>query len=124
VGVAERAQALARPLPEASARRSSPAIARIGALPIGWPARPEAERVWPVDIAPAFVVRLLQRSRETEPEAGQLRRELDALLAARGQTLEDAIRSDGRSQATEQAFVSSLVGSLRLVATFDWTGIF
>jgi cyclic beta-1,2-glucan synthetase len=54
----------------------------------------------------------------------QLRRELDALLSARGQTLEDAIRSDGRHQATEQAFVSSLVGSLRLVATFDWTEYF
>jgi len=87
-------------------------------------AAPEAARVWPADIAPAFVVRLLQRSRETEPEAGQLRRELDALLSARGQTLEDAIRSDGRHQATEQAFVSSLVGSLRLVATFDWTEYF
>jgi cyclic beta-1,2-glucan synthetase len=34
----------------------------------------EAARVWPAEIAPAFVVRLLQRSRETEPEAGQLRR--------------------------------------------------
>ena len=87
-------------------------------------AAPESARVWPADIAPAFVVRLLQRSRETEPEAGQLRRELDALLAARGQTLEDAIRSDGRHQATEQAFMSSLVGSLRLVAMFDWTEYF
>ena len=75
-------------------------------------------------VAPAFVIRLLQRSREHDPQLGVLRKELDAALAARGQTLEDAIRADGRRQATEQAFMSSLVGSLRLVGTFDWTEYF
>ena len=81
-------------------------------------------RTWPDTVAPAFVIRLLQRSREHDPQLGVLRKELDAALAARGQTLEDAIRADGRRQATEQAFMSSLVGSLRLVGTFDWTEYF
>ncbi len=81
-------------------------------------------RVWPQDLHPAFVIRLLQRSREHEAAAGMLRQELDAALAGGGQTLEDAIRAEGRHQATEQAFMSSLVGSLRLISTFDWTDFF
>jgi cyclic beta-1,2-glucan synthetase len=81
-------------------------------------------RAWPAEVQPAFVIRLLQRSREHEQAAGVLRKELDAALTARGQTLEDAIRSEGRHEATEQAFISSLIGSLRLISTFDWTEFF
>ncbi len=52
-----------------------------------------------------------------------LRSELDARLAAGGMTLEDGIRAEGRDQATSQAFMSSLFGSLHLISTFDWTRI-
>ena len=72
---------------------------------------------------PAFVIRLLQRSREHET-AASLRHELDAALASRGQTVEDAIRSEARHQAAEQAFMANLIGSLRLVSTFDWSEFF
>jgi cyclic beta-1,2-glucan synthetase len=81
-------------------------------------------RSWPAELHPAFIIRLLQHSREQGLAAGMLRQELDAALAAQGQTLEDAIRSEGRHEATEQAFMSSLVGSLRLISTFDWTEFF
>jgi cyclic beta-1,2-glucan synthetase len=84
----------------------------------------ERDRPWPAEMSSTFVIRLLQRSREHEPEIGALRQELDAVLAARGQTLEDVIRAEGRHEATEQAFMSSLIGSLRLVTTFDWTEYF
>src|SRR6476659_10291030 len=72
----------------------------VGALDT--PAR--ARHTWPSSVHPAFVIRLLQRSREHE-SAAALRNELDAALAARGQTVEDAIRSDARHQAAEQAFM-------------------
>jgi cyclic beta-1,2-glucan synthetase len=85
---------------------------------------PAGRRTWPQEVHPAFVIRLLQRSREREPAAGVLRQELDAALAARSQTIEEAIRADGRHQASEQAFMSSLVGTLRLISTFDWTEFF
>jgi cyclic beta-1,2-glucan synthetase len=85
---------------------------------------PAGRRTWPHEVHPAFVIRLLQRSREREPAAGVLRQELDAALAARSQTIEEAIRADGRHQASEQAFMSSLVGTLRLISTFDWTEFF
>ena len=52
------------------------------------------------------------------------RRELDAALDSRGQTIEDAIRSEARHQAAEQAFMANLIGSLRLVSSFDWSEFF
>jgi cyclic beta-1,2-glucan synthetase len=78
----------------------------------------------PHDVHPAFVTRLLQRSREYGAAAATLRRELDAALAARGRTVEDAIRSEGRHQAAEQATMANLIGSLRLISAFDWSEFF
>ena len=78
---------------------------------------------WPSQVHPAFVIRLLQRSREHET-ATPLRHELDAALASRGQTVEDAIRSEARHQAAEQAFMANLIESLRLVSSFDWSEFF
>ena len=79
---------------------------------------------FPSPIHSAFVTRLLQRSREYGAAAAVLRRELDAALAERGQTIEDAIRAEGRHQAAEQATMANLIGSLRLIATFDWSEFF
>ena len=79
---------------------------------------------FPQDVHPAFVTRLLQRSREYGATASALRRELDTSLAARGKTVEDAIRSEGRHQAAEQATMANLVGSLRLISSFDWSEFF
>ena len=83
-----------------------------------------APGLWPAELHPAFVIRLLQRSRERGATAGELRNKLDDALAAIGETVEDAIRSEGRHQAAEQAFMSNLIGSLRLVSTFDWSEFF
>jgi len=86
-------------------------------------ARIRTRHPWPPQVHPAFVIRLLQRSREHET-AAVLRQQLDAAVAARGQTIEDAIRSEARHQASEQAFMANLIGSLRLVSTFDWSEFF
>ena len=105
--MAERAEAGAR---RASARRGptcSPRAAPTAWTPIGSPARSRERRrasdAWPAEVHPAFVTRLLQRSREYGASAAALRHELDAALAATGQTVEDAIRSEGQHQAAEQA---------------------
>src|SRR5436190_3140529 len=84
---------------------------------------PHVRERWPPQVHPAFVIRLLQRSREHET-AAPMRHELDAALASRGQTIEDAIRSEARHQASEQAFMANLIGSLRLVSSFDWSEFF
>lgn len=81
-------------------------------------------RVWPDPFHPAFVIRVLQRSREHGAEAAALRQELGAELAARGQTVEEVIRAEAQYQAASQAAVANLVESLRLVSTFDWSEYF
>lgn len=78
----------------------------------------------PEMLPPAFVVRLLQRLREYGVSALALRQELDALLVGRAQSIEDVIRAEGQHQASEQAAVANLIGSLRLVSTFDWSEFF
>ena len=80
--------------------------------------------LWPAQIDHAFVTRLLQRSRAHGPAASALHRQLDAALAARAQTVEDAIRAEGQHQAAEQAGMANLIGSLRLISTFDWSEFF
>ena len=72
----------------------------------------------------AFVTRLLQRSRALGASASGLHRRLEAVLAERQQTIEDSIRAEGQHQASEQAGVANLIGSLRLISTFDWSEFF
>ena len=83
-----------------------------------------ADERWAGDIHPAFVTRLLERSREYGAAAAALRHQLVTALGTRGQTVEDAIRSEGRHQAVEQASMANLIGSLRLISSFDWSEFF
>ncbi|HYN07744.1 MAG TPA: glucoamylase family protein [Vicinamibacterales bacterium] len=82
-----------------------------------------ADHAWPAAAHPAFVIRLLQRSQEHENPAA-LRRQVELALAAKGHSIEDAITSEGRHQASEQAAMASLIGSLRLISSFDWSEFF
>ena len=86
--------------------------------------RAEGSSGVPLHVHPAFVIRLLQRSREHGTAAAAVRHQLDAALAAKGQSVEDAIRAEGQHQAAEQAFVANLIGSLRLISWFDWSEFF
>jgi cyclic beta-1,2-glucan synthetase len=79
---------------------------------------------WPEHVHPAFATRLLQRCREYGETAATLRQQLTAALSSRGQSIEDAIRAEGQHQASEHASISNLIGSLRLVSSFDWSEFF
>jgi cyclic beta-1,2-glucan synthetase len=79
---------------------------------------------WPTDVHHSFVARLLEHSRSLGALASDLYHELDTLLAARGQTLEDIIRAEGQHQAAAQAGMANLITSLRLMTTFDWSEFF
>ncbi len=79
---------------------------------------------WPEAPHPAFVTRLLRRSRALGAVATALHRRLDAALSLRGETMEDAIRADGQQQAAAQAAVANLITSLRFIGTFDWSEFF
>ena len=82
-----------------------------------------AGHIWPEEAHPAFVIRLLQRSQEHE-DPSALRRQVELALAAKGHTIEAAITAEGRHQASEQAAMASLIGSLRLISSFDWSEFF
>ncbi len=88
--------------------------------------QPEASGagMWPETVHPAFATRLLQRFREYGEVASALRAQLIAALEAKGQTVEDAIRAEGQHQATQQASMTNLIGSLRLISSFDWSEFF
>ncbi|HYT64883.1 MAG TPA: glucoamylase family protein, partial [Vicinamibacterales bacterium] len=87
-------------------------------------AEPQRAHEWPEQAHHTFVTRLLQRARAHGPSATALHRRLDETLAAREQTIEDAIRAEGQHQAAEQAAMANLIGSLRLISTFDWSEFF
>ena len=87
-------------------------------------AAPGGAGEWPAEVHPAFVTRLLRRSRALGTIASTLHRQLDAMLSVRGETIEDAIRSDGQLQAADQASVANLITSLRFIGTFDWSEFF
>ena len=87
-------------------------------------AAPVSAQDWPAHVHHAFVTRLLQHSRDLGAVAAGLHHQLAAALAARGQTIEDAIRAEGQHQAAEQAGMANLIDSLRLISTFDWSEFF
>ena len=58
------------------------------------------------------------------PIATTLHRSSMRCSLRRGETMEDAIRVDGRHQAREQAMIANLITSLRLIAMFDWSEFF
>ena len=78
----------------------------------------------PRDLHPAFVVQLLQRSREYGPRLSAVRAAVDAHLAARRTAAEDEIRSEHRRQGSAQVSVENVVTSLRLCSTLDWSQYF
>ena len=79
---------------------------------------------WPAEIHPTFVTRLLQRARALGAMASRLHQQLEHTLAARGQSIEDAIRAEGQREAAEHDTVANLITSLRLITTFDWSEFF
>lgn len=87
-------------------------------------ATPNRRHEWPPHVHHTFVMRLLERSRALGALASGLHQQLEVALAARTQTVEDAIRSEGQHQAVEQAGMANLIGSLRLISTFDWSEYF
>ncbi|MGE0592661.1 MAG: glucoamylase family protein [Vicinamibacterales bacterium] len=84
---------------------------------------PRAEE-WPAEVPHSLVTRLLQHARALGTGATRLHQQLEEALEARGQTIEDAIRGEAQHQAAEQATMANLIGSLRLISTFDWSEFF
>lgn len=87
----------------------------------------------PADAAPpdlpdalptTYVVRLLERVRESGPRVSQLRARLGERLAARGLTLEEMIHIEHQEQTGRQASMGNVVTSLRFCSSLDWSQFF
>jgi cyclic beta-1,2-glucan synthetase len=78
----------------------------------------------PVSLHSAFVVQLLQRSREYGSRLAAVRAAVDEHLASCATTSEDAIRAEHQAQAAAQVSVANVITSLRLCSTLDWSHYF
>ena len=74
----------------------------------------------PPDLHLAHIVRLLHRLREIGLQSSPIRAAIDAHLAARHLTTEDAVRGELQRQAGAQVSVANAITSLRLTSMLDW----
>ena len=78
----------------------------------------------PGDLPFAFVHQLRQRMREHDPRVAALCARIDADLAAKGTSSEDAVRTEHQRQAIDLVSMENSITSLRLCGTFDWSHYF
>src|SRR2546427_64551 len=74
----------------------------------------------PENISNAFVVQLVQRTRELGPRISELRVELEKRLKLMGSTVDEAVRAEHQRQTMGQASTGNSITGLRLVSTTDW----
>ncbi len=91
----------------------------------GLAADPTALR--PYETAPlseGFIVQLVQRLREQDPDAMPAVRWLDSRLADRNASADDLVRKDHQQQGAINVTVRNIITSMRLVSDVDWTKLF
>ena len=74
----------------------------------------------PENLTNAFVVHLVQRTRELGPRISELRIELERRLKLVGSSVDDAVRTEHQLQTMGQASMGNSITGLRLVSTTDW----
>ena len=74
----------------------------------------------PPVLHPAYIVQLLHRVREYGLRLSPLHRAVEAHLASRQTTTEDAVREEHQREAAAQVSVANVVASLRLCSALDW----
>ena len=72
----------------------------------------------------AFVVQLVQRLREQDPDSTPAWQWLKGHLAARGTAPDELVRVEHQRQAATNVTVRNIITSLRLMSTFDWPAFF
>ncbi len=93
----------------------------------GWPGEPgiPLDRT-PLgrDFHPAFVVQLVQRLRDQDPQVTPALRWLEQRLSAAGQTSEQIVRDELQKQGASNVTVRNIITSMRLLSDLDWTEFF
>ena len=78
----------------------------------------------PPSLHTAYIVQLLQRIREGGPRLTAVRGAIDAYLEEQQSSAEEVIRAEHQQQAAAQVSIGNVIGSLRFVATLDWSAYF
>jgi len=71
-------------------------------------------------LAKAFVVQLVQRLRDVDPNMGAVLRWLDQRLAEQGTTADETVRIEYQEQTAMNVTVRNIIPSMRLMMDFDW----
>ncbi len=71
-------------------------------------------------LARAFVVQLVQRLRDVDPNVGTVLRWLDLRLAEQGTTADEIVRAEHQEQTAMNVTVRNVIPSMRLMMDFDW----
>ncbi|MDI1283820.1 MAG: glucoamylase family protein [Reyranella sp.] len=75
-------------------------------------------------LAEGFVVQLVQRLRDQDPEATPAVRWLEERLAREGLTAEELVRREHQLQGATNVSVRNIITSMRLVSDVDWAKFF
>ncbi|MFP2872431.1 GH36-type glycosyl hydrolase domain-containing protein [Acetobacter tropicalis] len=78
----------------------------------------------PVTLTPAFVARLVHRSRRLDAEKDPVLVWLGQRLADKKSSIEDTVRDDLQEQGAFNATIRNIITSLRMIAGQDWSEIF
>ena len=93
----------------------------------GWPGEPDfpwTARRRGKDFQPAFVVQLVQRLRDQDPQVTPALHWLEQRLGADGQTPEQIVRDELQKQGASNVTVRNIITSMRLVSDLDWAEFF
>jgi len=91
----------------------------------GRPRRPLAfQRVEGAARSPAFMVNLVQRLREQDPESTPALRWLDEQLTALGTSADALVQLEHQNQAAMNVTVRNVITSMRLMSAVDWAEFF
>jgi cyclic beta-1,2-glucan synthetase len=75
-------------------------------------------------LATAFVIQLVHRLRDLEPEMSVVLRWLDQRIAEQGMTVDEIVRTEHQAQAAMNVTVRNIITSMRLMTDFDWPEFF
>jgi cyclic beta-1,2-glucan glucanotransferase len=74
--------------------------------------------------APAFVVQLVLRLRDQDPNTTPARRWLETYLNSRGTTADESVHEEHQRQGTSNVTVRNIITSMRLLSDVDWPEFF
>ena len=75
-------------------------------------------------LSPAFMVNLVQRLREQDPESTPALRWLDEQMTARGTSADELVQLEHHNQAAMNVTVRNVITSMRMMSTLGWADFF